>query len=224
MTNIAITAEQAHDEASIISKADRYALLKMLEDKPRLVIQNALQEAARRGLFTDKMLDHAPTKNGAGRVVKFMMILGLLVMVGGLIYVVPRERITTLIETKEAKSLMGITPDDMAKAATKVGDEKYEIIYSRLSEPVRNVFKNNLPAPDIDARANVNCPPNLKQRSAAVNNNPAQRNAEPASKWIERMTAMKSAGKTNDVQIELTKFRQAYPGIVLPPALQALAC
>jgi hypothetical protein len=141
MTNIAITAEQAHDEAGIISKADRYALLKMLEDKPRLVIQNALQEAARRGLFTDKMLDRAPTKSGAGRVVKFMMILGLLVMVGGLIYVVPRERITKLIETKEAKSLMGITPDDMAKAATKVGDEKYEIIYSRLSEPVRNVFK-----------------------------------------------------------------------------------
>jgi hypothetical protein len=224
MSNIAITAEQAHDETGLISKADRYALLKMLEDKPRLVIQNALQNAARRGLFTDKMLDRAPAKSGAGRVVKFTMILGLLVLVGGLVYVVPRERITTLIETKEAKSLMGITPDDMAKAATKVGDEKYEIIYSRLSEPVRNVFKNNLPAPDIDARANVNCPPGIKQRDVTPNTNTAQRNTEPASKWIERMTVMNSAGKTNELQTELKKFRQAYPGIVLPPALQALVC
>lgn len=224
MTNIAITAEKAHENAGIISIADRYALLKMLEDKPRLVIQNALQNAARRGLFTDQMLDRAPTKNGVGRVIKFFGILCLLALVGAVVYVVPRERIMTFVAPKEAKSLMGITPDDMAQAATKVGDEKYEIIYSRLSEPVRNVFKNNLPAPDIDARPNVNCPPGIKQRDTAANTSKAQRNAEPASKWIERMTAMNSTGKTIELQTELKKFRLAYPGIVLPPALQSLVC
>lgn len=222
MTNLATNAEQSQDEIGIISKADRYALLKMLEDKPRGVIQNALQDAARRGLFTDKMLDRVPTKSGTGRVLKSTMFVCLLLLAGALVYVGSRERTTFLTTFKESKSLMGITPNDMATAATKIGDEKYEIIYSRLSEPVRNVFKNHLPEPDIKARGKINCPPEAKQRDFTAN--ASQRNAEPANKWIERMTAINKTGKTNELQTELKKFRQTYPSIVLPPALQALAC
>jgi hypothetical protein len=226
MTNLATNAEQSQDEIGIISKADRYALLKMLEDKPRVIIQNALQDAARRGLFTDKMLDRVPTKSGTGRVLKSTMFVCLLLLAGAFVYVGSRDRTTFLTASKEPKSLMGITPDDMATAATKVGDEKYEIIYSRLSEPVRNVFKNHLPEPDGESqsktRGNINCPPDAKQRDFTAK--ASQRNAEPANKWIERMTMINKTGKTNELQTELKKFRQAYPSIVLPPALQALAC
>jgi hypothetical protein len=226
MTNLATNAEQSQDEIGIISKADRYALLKMLEDKPRVIIQNALQDAARRGLFTDKMLDRVPTKSGTGRVLKSTMFVCLLLLAGAFVYVGSRDRTTFLTASKEPKSLMGITPDDMATAATKVGDEKYEIIYSRLSEPVRNVFKNHLPEPDGESqsktRGNINCPPDAKQRDFTAK--ASQRNAEPANKWIERMTVINKTGKTNELQTELKKFRQAYPSIVLPPALQALAC
>ena len=226
MTNLATNAEQSQDEIGIISKADRYALLKMLEDKPRVVIQNALQDAARRGLFTDKMLDRVPAKSGTGRVLKSTMFVCLLLLAGSLVYVGSRDRITAFTTPKEQQSLMGITPDDMATAATKIGDEKYEIIYSRLSEPVRNVFKNHLPEPDGDSqsktRRNINCPPDTKQRDFSAQG--SQRNAEPASKWIERMIAINKSGKTNELQTELKKFRQTYPSIVLPPALQALIC
>ena len=222
MTNLATDTEHSHDEIGIISKADRYSLLKMLDEKPRVVIQNALQDAARRGLFTDKMLDRVPTKSGTGRVLKSTMFVGLLLLAGALVYVGSRERTTFLTTFKQSKSLMGITPDDMATAATKIGDEKYEIIYSRLSEPVRNVFKNHLPEPDIKARGKINCPSEAKQRDFTAN--ASQRNAEPANKWIERMTAINKTGKTNELQTELKKFRQAYPSIVLPPALQALIC
>lgn len=226
MTNLATDTEQSHDEVGIISKADRYALLKMLDEKPRVVIRNALQDAARRGLFTDKMLDRVSTKSGTGRVLKSTMFVCLLLLAGALVYVGSRERTTFLTTFKEPKSLMGITPDDMATAATKIGDEKYEIIYSRLSEPVRNVFKNHLPEPDREsqskARGNINCPPDTKQRDFSAKG--SQRNAEPASKWIERMIAINKSGKTNELQTELKKFREAYPSIVLPPDLQALIC
>jgi hypothetical protein len=226
MTNLATDTEQSHDGVGIISKADRYALLKMLEDKPRTVIQNALQDAARRGLFTDKMLDHVSTKSGTGRALKSTIFFCLLLLAGAVVYVGSRDRITAFTAPKEQQSLMGITPDDMEKAATKVGDEKYEIIYSRLSEPVRNVFKNHLPEPDRDspskARGNINCPPDTKQREFSAKG--GQRNAELASKWIERMIAINKSGKTNELQTELKKFREAYPSIVLPPDLQALAC
>jgi hypothetical protein len=226
MTNRETDTEESRGEMGIISKADRYALLKMLEEKPRAVIQSALRDAARRGLFTDKMLDAAPAPSGAGRVLKLTMLMALLLLAGALAYVGSREHITMYMTMfmvpKEQKSLMGITPDDMATAATKIGDEKYEIIYSRLSEPVRNVFKNHLPEPDIEARGNINCPPDTKQRDFTAK--ASQRNAEPANKWIERMTAINKAGKTNELQTELKKFRQAYPSIVLPPALQALVC
>jgi hypothetical protein len=226
MTNLATNAEQSHDGIGIISKADRYALLKMLEDKPRVVIQNALQDAARRGLFTDKMLDRVPTKNGTGRVLKSTMFVCLLLLAGALVYVGSRERTTFLTTFQEPKSLMGITSDDMATAATKIGDEKYEIIYSRLSEPVRNVFKNHLPEPDRESQSkalgHINCPPDTKQRDFSAK--ASQRNAEPANKWIERMTAMSKTDKSNELQAELKKFRQTYPSIVLPPALQALIC
>jgi hypothetical protein len=226
MTHSDTDTEKPRGEIGIISKADRYALLKMLEDKPRTVIQNALQDAARRGLFTDKMLDRVPAKSGTGRVLKSTMFFCLLLLAGALVYVGSRERMAmsmaSLMVSKEPQSLMGITPDDMATAATKVGDEKYEIIYSRLSEPVRNVFKNHLPEPDSEASRSVNCPPDAKQRDFTAKT--SQRNTEPANKWIERMTVMNKAGKTIELQTELKKFRLTYPSIVLPPALQALAC
>jgi hypothetical protein len=222
MTNRDTDTEESRGEMGIISKADRYALLKMLEEKPRAVIQSALRDAARRGLFTDKMLDAAPAPSGAGRVLKLTMLMALLLLAGALVYAGSREHMTIFTASKEPKSLMGITPDDIATAATKIGDEKYEIIYSRLSEPVRNVFKNHLPEPDIEARGNINCPPDAKLRDFTAR--ASQRNAEPANKWIERMTAINKAGKTSELQTELKKFRQAYPSIVLPPALQALVC
>jgi hypothetical protein len=226
MTNSDIDTEQPRGEIGIISKADRYALLKMLDEKPRVVIQSALRDAARRGLFTDKMLDSVPTPSGTGRVLKSTMLLCLLLAASALVYVGSRERMTmftaSFMAPKEPQSLMGITPDVMAEATTKVGDEKYEIIYSRLSEPVRNVFKNHLPEPDIEARGNINCPPDAKQRDFTAK--ASQRNTEPANKWIERMTAINKTGKTIELQTELKKFRLAYPSIVLPPALQALAC
>ena len=230
MNNLSHEVEQARDAAGIISQADRYALLKMLDDKPRTIIQNALQDAARRGLFTDKMLDRVPAKSGTGRVLKSAILFCMLLLAGTLVYVGSRERMTMFTSSKEAQSLMGITPEDMATAATKVGDEKYEIIYSRLSEPVRNVFKNHLPEPDrelsSEARGNINCPPGAKARdfSASAQQSAAQRGTEPANKWIERMTTMNKSGKTNELQTELKKFRLTYPSIVLPPALQALAC
>jgi hypothetical protein len=222
MTNSNIDTEETRGEMGIISKADRYALLKMLEEKPRAIIQSALRDAARRGLFTDKMLDTAPTPSGAGRVLKSTMLLGLLLLAGVVAYIGSREHMTMFTTPKEPQNLMGITPNDIATAATKIGDEKYEIIYSRLSEPVRNVFKNHLPEPDIESRGNINCPPDAKRRDFTAK--ASQRNTESASKWIERMTAINKTGKTNELQTELKKFRQAYPSIVLPPALQALVC
>jgi hypothetical protein len=226
MTNSDTDTEEPRGEIGIISKADRYALLKMLDEKPRVIIQSALRDAARRGLFTDKMLDAAPEPSGTGRVLKSTMLLCLLLAAGALVYVGSRERMTMFTALNEPKNLMGITPDDMATAATKVGDEKYEIIYSRLSEPVRNVFKNHLPEPDNESqsntRPNINCPPDAKQRDFTAK--ASSRNTEPANKWIERMTAINKAGKAIELQTELKKFRLAYPSIVLPPALQALVC
>jgi hypothetical protein len=180
------------------------------------------------------MLDHARSQSSSasssaflsfvGRLFKSIMLAGLLLTLGVLAYIGLRDH-TTLF--KGSQNLMGITPADVAKAAAKAGDEKDQIVYARLSEPIRNALKNYVPEPAGNTGADKNCATVEKQASAdsrmAKTSSP-QRPTEPANKWVERMTAMNKAGKTNELQAELKKFRQAYPGVVLPTALQALVC
>jgi hypothetical protein len=230
MTQLDIDAQEHRRDTGIISKADRYALLKMLDEKPRVIIDSALRDAARRGMFTDKMLDHAPYQSSSAsssflrRLLKSIMLTGLLLILGVLAYVGLREY-TTLFQ--ESRSLMGITPDDVAKAAAKAGDEKDQIVYARLSEPIRNALKNYVPETNRNANADKNCTTVDKQAAAdssSAKTPSTQRPTEPADRWIERMTVMNKAGKTNELQTELKKFRQAYPGVALPRDLQAFAC
>lgn len=230
MTQLDIDTQEHRGETGIISKADRYALLKMLDEKPRVIIEIALRDAARRGMFTDQMLDQARSQSSSaspsflGRLFKSIMLAGLLLTLGALAYVGLREHSTLF---QESRNLMGITPADVAKAAAKAGDEKDQIVYARLSEPIRNALKNYVPEPAGNTGADKNCASVEKQIDAdsrTAKTPSPQRPTEPANKWVERMTAMNKAGKTNELQAELKKFRQAYPSIVLPTALQALAC
>ncbi len=234
MTQLDIDAEEHRRETGIISKTDRYALLKMLDEKPRVVINNALRDAARRGMFTDPMLDHARFKSSpvsssaflsfVRSLLKLIILAALLLTLGVLAYIGLRDH-TALFQ--ESRSLMGITPADVAKAAAKQGDEKDQIVYARLSEPIRNALKNYVPESDGNTSANKNCATVEKQadpKSSIDKTASAKRPPEPANKWVERMTAMNKAGKTNELQTELKKFREAFPGVVLPRDLQALAC
>jgi hypothetical protein len=226
MTQLDIDAQEHRPETGIISKADRYALLKMLDEKPRVIIDSALRDAARRGMFTDKMLDHTRSQSSSflRRLLKSIVLAALLLILGALAYVGLREY-TTLFQ--ESRNLMGITPDDVAKAAAKASDEKDQIVYARLSEPIRNALKNYVPESVGNTSADKNCA--MVDKQVAADNRTAktpsmQRPTEPANKWVERMTAMNKAGKTNELLNELRKFRQSYPSVVLPAALQGLDC
>jgi hypothetical protein len=228
MTNLDIESQQQRGEIDIISKADRYALLKMLDEKPRAIIGAALRDAARRGIFVDRMLEVAPrSKSLAHRAFKSTVITGSLLALVWLAYVGSREYLTAPPKTQ---SVMGIKPGDLAKAVSKEEEDKNDIAYARLSEPARNAFKNYVPETVSNTKSEINCASNTKQGAAndiagkaALTKNP-QRTAEPANKWIDRMVTLKNAGKTNELQNEFRKFRQTYPDAALPMALQALTC
>ena len=224
MTQLDIDAQEQRRDTDIISKADRYALLKMLDEKPRVIINRALQDAAQRGMFTDPMLNQARSQPSStsssflNRCLKSSILAALLASLGALAYVGVREH-TTLF--KQSRNLMGITPDDVAKAAAKAGDEKEQIVYARLSEPIRNALKNYVPEADRNLSAEKNC---AYFENHTTKTPSAPRPTEPSNKWIERMTAMNKLGKVNELQTELKKFRLVYPDAKLPAALQALAC
>jgi hypothetical protein len=230
MTKLEINAPEEHREAGTISKADRYALLKMLDEKPSAVIEGALRSAASRGIFTDKLVNYgqADTKSFSRSVLKPALIAGVLLIVGALAYMGTRGDFTLF---QEPRSVIGLTPDDLAKVAAKEavekGGEKYEVVLPRLSENVRNVVKNYVPASGNSAKADANCASLTKQNvaeSAAERAAFAQRPTESVDNWIKRMTALKNAGKTIEVQAELNRFRRTYPATTLPADLQKLAC
>jgi hypothetical protein len=229
MTNLDIESQQQRGEIDIISKADRYALLKMLDEKPRAIIGAALRDAARRGIFVDPMLDVAPPRSTslARRAFKSTVLTGSLLALVWLGYVGSREYLTV---PQKTQSVMGIKPDDVAKAVSKEEEDKNDIAYARLSEPARNAFKNYVPDTISNTKSEINCASNTKQTAAndiagkAVLTKNPQRPAEPANKWIDRMIALKNAGKTNELLNEFRKFRQTYPDAALPTALQALTC
>ncbi len=226
MTNLDIESPQQRGEIDIISKADRYALLKMLDEKPRAIISAALRDAARRGIFVDRMLDVAPPRSTsfARRAFKSTVLTGSLLALVWLAYIGSREY---LASPQKTQSVMGIKLDDATKTVSKEEADKNDIAYARLSEPARNAFKNYVPESDGNTIVSKNCAFLEKQsdpKSIVDKTTPAMRPTEPANKWVERMTTMNKAGKVGELQTELKKFRQAYPGIALPRELQALAC
>jgi hypothetical protein len=222
MTKLEINAPEEHHEPGTISKADRYALLKMLDEKPSAVIDGALRSAASRGIFTDKLVNYgqADSKSFSGSILKPVLIAGVLLSAGALAYMGTRGDFKLF---QESRSVIGLTPDDLAKVAAKEGGEKYEVVLPRLSENVRNVVKNYVPASGGSAKSDANCAAIAKQNvsdKATI----AQRPTESADVWIKRINVLKNAGKTYEAQIELSKFRRMYPAIALPVALEALAC
>ena len=253
MTQLDIDTLEPRREIDVISKADRYALLRMLEAKPRTLIAGALRDAARRGFSTDVMLDRVSSqrnKRSASCTMTTIILFTVITAAGALgasAFVGWRERIPFFQGslgtqgTQDSVSVMGFKPGDATKPVSKEEEERNDIAYSRLSEPVRNAFKNHLPettstATTITAAANTNknnakpdancaslAPPESNAAKPTSAQNPL-RPAEPAAKWIDRMTVLKNAGKPNELKLELKKFRQAYPSIALPPPLQALAC
>jgi hypothetical protein len=88
---------------------------------------------------------------------------------------------------------------------------------------VRNVVKNYVPATGTNANPEANCAAIAKQ-NISDKAAPTQRSTESADAWIKRMNALKTAGKIYETQVELSKFRQVYPFVTLPAALQALVC
>jgi hypothetical protein len=226
MTKLEINAPEEHREAGTISKADRYALLKMLDEKPSVVIDGALRSAVSRGIFTDKLVNYgqADSQSFSGSVLKPALIAGVLLSVGALAYMGTRGDFKLF---QESRSVIGLTPDDLAKVAARVaeekGGEKYEVVLPRLSENVRNVVKNYVPANGSNAKSDANCAAIAKQ-SVVDKTEVAQRPTESADAWIRRMNALKNAGKTYEVQIELSRFRRTYPAVALPADLQKLAC
>ncbi len=257
MTQLDIDTLEPRREIDVISKADRYALLRMLETKPRALIAGALRDAARRGFSTDPMLDRVSSqrnKRSASSTMTTIILLTVIIAAGALgasAFVGWRERIPFFQGslgtqgTQDSVSVMGFKPGDVTKPVSKEEEERNDIAYSRLSEPVRNAFKNHLPETTSttttitvaannttntnknNAKPDVNCaslaPPESNAAKPTSAQNPL-RPAEPAAKWIDRMTVLKNAGKPNELKLELKKFRQAYPSIALPPPLQALAC
>jgi hypothetical protein len=226
MSKLDINAPEVQHEAGTISKADRYALLKMLDEKPSAVIDGALRSAASRGIFTDKLVSYgqADSKSFSRSVLKPALVAGVLLSVGVLAYMGTRGDFALF---QEPRSVIGLTPDDLAKIAAKESGEKYEVVLPRLSENVRNVVKNYVPANGSSTELDANCAAITKQSvtdSVAKNAGMAQRPKESADAWIKRMNALKSAGKTYEVQVELGAFRRMYPAVALPAALEALAC
>jgi hypothetical protein len=222
MTKLDINAPEEQRETGTISKADRYALLKMLDEKPSAVIDGALRSAASRGIFTDKLVSYgqSDSKSFSGSILKPVLIAGVLLSLGAIAYFGTRGNFAIF---QEPRSVIGLTPDDLAKIAAKEGGEKYEVVLPRLSENVRNVVKNYVSATGTNTNPEANCAAIAKQNISGKAA-PAQRPTESADAWIKRMNALKTAGKIYETQVELSKFRQVYPFVALPAALQALVC
>ena len=240
MTQLDIDAREPRREIDVISKADRYALLGMLEAKPRALIAGALRDAARRGFSTDAILNRVSSQRNIRNTrsaLKSAILLTFIIALGALALVGWREHITFFQITpasSEGRSVMGIMPNGTSKPVSKEEAERNDIAYSRLSEPVRNAFKNHLPEiiavttnKNNNAKPDINCasqtaPENSPTKTISTQN--TLRPAESAAKWIDRMTVLKNTGKANELKLDLKKFRQAYPSVALPPSLQALAC
>jgi hypothetical protein len=233
MTQLDIDKQQDVHEIALISKADRHALLKMIAEKPSVLINSALQNAAQRGLFTDPLLITAPPKSFLSRAFKSLMLVALLAIIGWAIFVGTRQS-TTLFQAP--RSVMEAAPSDLARTVPQKNDKKEEIVLSRFSESVRNAVKNYVPEPGSDVNSgnttfDGRCTLALKRRAidkaanlAADKGLTAQRPNESVDNWIKRMTSLKDAGKITELQDEAIKFHRAYPGISLPKTLQAATC
>jgi hypothetical protein len=214
MTQLDIESAAPQRDIDVISRADRDVLVRMLDEKPAAVIANAL----RRSTFADPLLGNTPGPSAPRRSFRLPILLVLLGCVGAAAYVVPHETITRFIQ--EPRSVMGMTQSDVAKTAASVRGEKYEVVVPRLSENMRNAVKNYVPEAD-GARPKVGCAA-LDARLAERTFSP-QKN-ESADVWIKRLDALRKAGTTSTLPLELRKFAQAHPTVTVPAKLQNFAC
>lgn len=214
MTQLEFDTPAPRSETDVISRADRDDLLRMLEAKPAALIDLAL----RRSTFSDSMLSHAPGVDAPRRGWRMPLLFALLLCVGAAAYLVPHEDISRYIQ--EPRSVMGLTQSDVAKNAASARGEKYEVIVPRLSENMRNAVKNYVPDAD-GARPRANCASldaQLSERSFSP------QRTESAEAWIKRMDALRKAGTTGTLPLELRKFAQAYPAQTIPAKLRKYAC
>jgi hypothetical protein len=239
MEKLDIKTPQGTHRVHVISEADRHALLRMLDEKPSFIIYNALQNAARRGIFTDTLLDRSQPKPKSflRRTFKLIMLVAFSLLVSGLAYL-GTQKIVAKFQTPQ--SVMPLPTNETTKATSKPNNKKEEVILARLSEGVRNAVRNHVAEPGGNANSTVNSAANstancsafiAKQRAAekaaagATNKTlAASRPTESTDNWIKRITVLKNAGKTNELQTEIIKFRQTYPDAILPKALEAAAC
>jgi hypothetical protein len=214
MTQLDLNTPAPQRDIDVLSRADRDALLRMLDEKPAAVIANAL----RRSTFTDRLLDNAPGPSLPQRSFRVPILLLVLGCVGVTAYVVPHETITRFIQ--EPRSVMGMTQSEVAKTAASVRGEKYEVVVPRLSENMRNAVKNYVPEAD-GARPIASC--------AALDAQLAERSFSPqrtesADAWIKRLDGLRKTGTTSTLPLELRKFSQAYPTVTVPAKLRKFAC
>ncbi len=221
----------------VISEADRHALLRMLDEKPSVIIYNALQNAARRGIFTDTLLDRSQPKPKSflRRTFKLIMLVVFSLLVSGLAYL-GTQKIAAKFQAPQ--SVMPTPTNETTKLTSTTNNKKEEVILARLSEGVRNAVRNHVAEPGANTSSTTNCSAFIaKQRAAekaaagatgttgATNKTlPTSRQTESTDSWIKRITVLKNAGKTSELQTEIIKFRQAYPDAILPKALEAAAC
>jgi hypothetical protein len=228
MTHLDIDKPQIAHDAGVISKADRNSLLKMIAEKPSAIIESALRDAAKRGLFTDPLLVSTQTKSSSGRTFKSVALLALLLILGLAIFWAARH---SALLFPEPRSVMETTASDPAKKTFQQTGQAEEVVVARLSENVRNVVKSHVPFVEPTPAAGTRCTAALKQRAteqlAALSTDKASsimRPVESADRWIKRMTSLKDAGRIVELQDEAIKFRVAYPGVSLPKALRVAAC
>jgi hypothetical protein len=228
MTQLDINPQPGIHKSHAVSKADRFALLKMLDEKPSVLIASALQNAKTRGFSADPLLISTQSPPTLWHARKPLMLAAIVLLLGLAAYVGQRHYQDSLTEPG---SVMGVMPGDRAKTDPRErGGKKEEVVVSRLSENVRNVIKSHVPDADVNITP-AYCSALAKQLVAAKIAAKAanrklgnQRPTEPAPQWVKRMTSLKNQGRTTELEAEALKFLDAYPGDLLPKTLRVAAC
>jgi hypothetical protein len=219
MSNIDPSTQKSRNVVATISKADRDALLRMLAEKPSVIIDNALRESQRRGIFTGYARARVRKPRSSYDVLRSTILVVMLAALGALAYERTADRFAVFTKPH---SVTGITPDDIARAAAKKLDEKDEVVVARLSQPVRNALKSYLPDATNGNGNRSDCILVVKKEGekTAITKHPG----EWTNQWAERMIALHKAGRTNELRAELQNFRRLYPSVALPAALQTMVC